>query len=223
MQVINTYWNKHLQLWKNKEFVTSVFVYLIMLGISIAMTYFASNYTDTYPGNIVPDLILDHIPTYNVGYMFFQGSFFFLASLLCVGIFLPEAAPFTLASSALFFGVRAVFMTMTHLSAPNIEYYSYILYHHEVPSVLFSMNSGNDLFFSGHAGYPFLLALVFWKYKTLRYYLLLCSAISSVVVLMGHLHYSIDVFSAFFIAYGIFEMSKRLFKNSYKHFLEMKF
>jgi hypothetical protein len=203
--------------------MTNVFIYLILLGISVAMTYFASDYADTYSGNIVPDLILDHIPTYNVGYMFFQGSFFFLGSLLCVGIFLPEATPFTLASSALFFGIRAIFMSMTHLSAPNIEYYSYVLYHHEIPEVLFSMNSGNDLFFSGHAGYPFLLALIFWKYKTLRYYLFLCSAISSVVVLMGHLHYSIDVFSAFFIAYGIFEMSKRFFNGPYQHFLEMKY
>jgi len=41
-----------------------------------------------------------------------------------------------------------------------------------------------------------------------------------VVVLLGHIHYSIDVFSAFFITYSIFHMAKYLFKNEFKLFHE---
>lgn len=223
MQKIREHKDKHVRLWTDKGFVWAVFIYAIFLAFSVVMTYVASEYVDGYiGGEIVPDLLLDHIPIYNVGYMFFQGSFFFIISLLCIGLFLPEATPFTLASTALFFGIRAIFMTLTHLSAPNIEYYNYISYRHDIPEIIFSMNSGNDLFFSGHAGFPFLLALIFWNYKLIRYYLLLCSAIASVVVIIGHLHYSIDVFSAFFIAYGIFEMSKVFFKGAYKQFSEVK-
>ena len=81
-------------------------------------------------------------------------------------------------------------------------------------------NTHNDLFFSGHVGLPFLVALIFWRYTYLRYYFLLFALIASVTVLLGHLHYSIDVFSAFFITYGIFEIAKRFFKKEYRLYIK---
>jgi membrane-associated phospholipid phosphatase len=39
--------------------------------------------------------------------------------------------------------------------------------------------------------------------------------VGSVAEIFGHLHYSIDVFSAFFIAYGVFEIAKKIFKKEY--------
>ena len=188
----------------------------MFLAVSIFFTYLASNYNDGYTGGyVVPDLLLDHIPIMNVSYLFFQGAFFFGLSVVAVFLFVPEAMPFTLITSALFFSTRALFMTLTHLTAPFIAHYSFIEYEHHVPQVVFSLSSGNDLFFSGHAGFPFLLALIFWNFKNIRYYFLLCSIIASCVVIVGHLHYSIDVFSAFFITFGIFEIAKRIFKKEY--------
>jgi membrane-associated phospholipid phosphatase len=83
---------------------------------------------------------------------------------------------------------------------------------------LFTLSSGNDLFFSGHAGYPFLLALIFWQYKRFRYLFLFCSIGGAVAVIFGHLHYSIDVFSAYFITFGVFEMAKRFFRKEFGYF-----
>jgi hypothetical protein len=37
----------------------------------------------------------------------------------------------------------------------------------------------------------------------------------AITVLFGHLHYSIDVFAAYFIAHGVFVLSRRLFKEEY--------
>ncbi len=37
--------------------------------------------------------------------------------------------------------------------------------------------------------------------------------------LLGHYHYSIDVFAAFFITYGIFHIAQWLFAKDYKLFL----
>ncbi len=219
-QVLKKRIDAHRYLWGDKRFILSVGVHLLFLTSALFLSYLAGVYVDGYTGgHVVPDLLLDHLPTFDVGYIFFQGAFFFVLSLIGILIVIPEAIPFTLSAGALFYVIRAIFMVMTHLSAPLTASYSYIQYEHHIKEVLFTVNSGNDLFFSGHAGFPFLLALIFWRYTYLRYYFLLCSLIASVAVLLGHLHYSIDVFSAFFITYGIFEIAKRFFKKEYSRIL----
>jgi membrane-associated phospholipid phosphatase len=78
-----------------------------------------------------------------------------------------------------------------------------------------SIFMGDDLFFSGHAGLPFLLALIFWDDVLLRTIFLGFSVLFSIVVLLGHLHYSIDVASAFFITFTIFVIAKKFFKKDW--------
>jgi membrane-associated phospholipid phosphatase len=88
----------------------------------------------------------------------------------------------------------------------------------EVNNILATVITGNDFFFSGHTGLPFLMALIFWEEKWIRTITLLVTAIFSVSVILGHLHYSIDVFAAFFISYGIFAIAKNFFSQDYKLF-----
>ncbi len=76
-----------------------------------------------------------------------------------------------------------------------------------------------DLFFSAHAGLPFLMALMFWRNKWLAGLFLLWSVFFSVVVLLAHMHYTIDVLSAFLITYAIYKIAIFLFKKDYKIFL----
>jgi hypothetical protein len=206
---------RHTHFWKDKTIMLHTLLSVVLLCISLYLIYYARIYTSDYLDNVVPDLLLDHIPIVSVGYIFFQGAFMFLLALIGILVWDPKYIPFTLETTALFFFARSFFMVMTHLSAPATEYYKYVEHEHHVRNVLFTISSGNDLFFSGHAGFPFLLALVFWQQKHLRLLFLLCSLIGSVAVIVGHLHYSIDVFSAYFIAFGIFEMSKFFFKKEY--------
>jgi len=219
IDTIKHFVQRHVTLWKDKSFVQRVIFHALFLTLSFYLTYYAINYTENYSiGNVVPDILLDHIPKLDVGIIFFQGSFIFAISLLCLAFLIPEGIPFGLAATALFFLIRAGFMSMTHLSAPFIAHYSYIDYDGQIPETIFSMTSGNDLFFSGHAGYPFMLSIMFWKYKYLKYYFLFCSVVSGTAVILGHLHYSIDVFSAFFIGYGIFVLAQSIFKKEYEYF-----
>jgi len=46
------------------------------------------------------------------------------------------------------------------------------------------------------------------------------SVLFAVVVLLGHLHYSIDVMSAYFITFSIFNICKFLFKEDWQLFLK---
>ncbi len=207
---------RYKQLFTDRKYLGFFIWSLFLFILSIVLSFFAIQYVDGYSiGYVVPDLILDHIPTLNVVYLFFQGAFIFGVATTIILLLFPDYIPFALMASALLFAVRSLFMTLTHLSAPVISHYSYIDYHKDASEVLFTISSGNDLFFSGHVGYPFLLALIFWNKKFLRYFFIACSIISSFAVLFGHLHYSIDVFSAFFITYGVFEISKRFFKKQY--------
>jgi hypothetical protein len=78
---------------------------------------------------------------------------------------------------------------------------------------------GSDFFFSGHAGAPFLMALIFWDAPLLRYIFLAWSVFFSVIVLLGHLHYTIDVAAAYFITYGIYHIARWLFWREHGLFI----
>jgi hypothetical protein len=201
--------------WTDRRVLIHLGVSFVLFLISLFFTYAAAAYVHSYTGYVVPDILLDNLPVINVGFIFFQGAALFILILCAIGVYEPKYIPFTLESTALFFFVRSVFMVMTHLSAPNVEYYNYIEREHHISQILFTVSSGNDLFFSAHTGYPFLIALIFWKIKKLRLFFITCSLIGGVAVILGHLHYSIDVFSAFFITFGVFEMAKKFFKSEY--------
>ncbi|MCL5009147.1 MAG: hypothetical protein M1400_02270, partial [Patescibacteria group bacterium] len=54
--------------------------------------------------------------------------------------------------------------------------------------------------------------------RLLRYVFLAASVVFGAAVLLGHLHYSIDVFSAFFITYGIYRIAVKIFPADSKLF-----
>ena len=111
--------------------------------------------------------------------------------------------------------MRAIFIVLTHipgyqnavapLDRAYEEYLAQLLYY------------GNDLFFSGHVSLPFLSALVFWRYRGFRHYLILATLLSAAGVLLSKSHYSIDVLAAPFITFTIFEMAKFLFKRDFQY------
>jgi hypothetical protein len=118
-------------------------------------------------------------------------------------------------SLALFFLIRSAFTTLTHIGpfhipAPSADWGTL------AKDFLFS----SDLFFSGHTGVPFLMALIYGRNVLLRPVFLAWSAYMAVVVLLGHYHYSIDVASAYFITYTIFCLCERFFPQSRRLFYE---
>ena len=95
---------------------------------------------------------------------------------------------------------------MTHLAAPA----GALQFH--TPKILYFLNLGKDLFFSGHTAIPFLGFLLF-KGEKIRYVFLAMSIIMGAAVLLMHVHYTIDVVSAFFITFGTFKIGERIFKK----------
>jgi hypothetical protein len=207
---MNGFLGRHRAAWREWRFIGAVFFGAILLIAGLLATYYANIYTTTHASNAVTDIILDNIPVVNVDFVFNDGAFIFIALVVLVALYEPRRIPFVLKSIALFSIVRSIFMVLTHI-APPVER-SYL----DTADFLYKLSSGGDLFFSAHTGLPFMFAFIFWDERWLRYLFLALTAIGGTAVLLGHLHYSIDVFSALFISFGVFRLSVNLFRKDYQ-------
>ncbi len=199
------------QFWSQKKFRTSAYIGLLFLVASLLANYFANSYVATKASSSVADIVLDNIPTLNVDFFFEQGFLILCLFIVVILFYHPSKIPFAVKSIAVFIAVRSISITLTHLAIP--PEHSFL----DLNNFFLRMTSGNDLFFSAHTGLPYLLALIFWNHKILRYVFIALSAFFGVVVLLGHLHYSIDVFAAYFITYGVFHVTKKIFVDD-RHF-----
>lgn len=186
---------------------------LVLFAASIATTWVAGIYATENASNPVADIILSNTPVFNLSGVFILGTIVFVAFVIGILTIDPKRVPFTLLSLALFFFVRSAFVTFTHLGPfPERDLVD--------GAIASRFIVGSDFFFSGHTGGPFLLALLFWRERVLRTIFLGTSILFGIVVLLAHLHYTIDVAAAFFITYSIFRMAEFLFPSA--HYLFYK-
>ncbi len=188
-----------------REFRWSVGYAALLFVLSFAINTFAINFATERASNAVTDIVLSNVPVFNVDDLFVYGTFFGVFVIAILGLSHPKRLPFILYTAALFFLVRSLFISMTHLGP--FEPHTSTDFGVTINRMFF----GADLFFSGHTGLPFLGALAFWREARVRWFFLLLSVFFAIVVLLGHLHYTIDVASAYFITFGVFHMAKHLF------------
>ncbi len=197
---------------ENRQFVVSFLVSFGILVVSLFVSSLASAYATSAASNPVTDIILSNTKVYDMDWAFIYGIlvFWIIASLLLLNE--PKRLPFALKAIAIFILIRSVFITLTHIAVfpthdiiPTTGFMSYFI-------------SVDDLFFSGHTGLPFLLALIFWDEGLLRYFFIASSVFFGAVVLLGHYHYSIDVAAAFFITYTIYRIAEKLFPKDLRLF-----
>lgn len=200
---------KNQLLWKRKDFVGSVFLGVMLLILSLIINHFVGAYVDRSNVHAVNDILLDNLPVMNVNFIVNEGVWLYIAIMAFFAFKHPQKIPFGFKSIALFIVVRSIFVSLTHLGPAPIH--SFLDSH----DFLTAIATGNDMFFSGHTGMPFLLALVFWNDKLARYVCIFASMFFGFSMILGHLHYSIDVFSAFFITYTIFAIAQKLFPKDY--------
>ncbi|WP_133127783.1 phosphatase PAP2-related protein [Legionella nagasakiensis] len=205
--------NRYVTLSQEAGFLRSLFIGFTLLIISFFIANNAGLYASEMAGNPVDDLILNYLPLCDVTVLHVYAALLFWLFVSIYMLTQPGLIPFITKTASVFIVTRSAFICLTHLGAPPNQ-----LMIPEGFSSFFLFNG--DLFFSGHVGGPFLLALLFWQNKILRYFSLAASVFFAYIVLVGHIHYSIDVFAAPFITFGIYELSKILFVKEYSFFVQ---
>jgi len=196
-----------------KEHMRSLIFGLVLLGLAMALQFYASSYSQRVSSNFVHDMFLDNLPVVNLNLLIVEGALAAIAGSVILIACKPRYILFVLKASAIFIATRAVFIAVTHLG---------IYPGHIEPEPGFFDRIYSDLglsggfFFSGHTGYPFLMALIFWRERIWRFVYLALSVVFGISVLFAHVHYSIDVLAAPYIIYSVFKMSQYFFPEDYE-------
>ncbi|HEV8666693.1 MAG TPA: phosphatase PAP2-related protein, partial [Candidatus Paceibacterota bacterium] len=187
---------RHHKHWVEDQRLLESLISMCAFAISYFIIFpYSINFANTHAGTSVPDIVLSNIPVFNVVDFFVYGMFALITFIAAICFLDPKKFPFILNSLSIFVLIRSVFVSLTHLGPFETRAAS------DFGPAINKAFFGADFFFSGHTGAPFLMALIFWQDKVLRYIFLTWSVFFGIIVLLGHLHYSIDVLSAFFITY----------------------
>jgi hypothetical protein len=198
------------------ERLKSLLTGFALLGVAYVVEHFANIYAFDYYSrpttNHVGDLVLDNIPAVDLNFLIIEAA---LVAIV-LGIFFVLSKPryvlFTLKAVSIFIIIRSFFISLTHVGiypehiAPGLGFFD---------AIYLYLNFQTGLFFSGHTGLPFLMALIFWQNRRARYIFLALALVDGIAVLLAHVHYSIDVFAAPFMAYGIYKITEFLFPRDY--------
>ncbi|MFA6077561.1 MAG: phosphatase PAP2-related protein [Candidatus Paceibacterota bacterium] len=203
-QKILEYFENNMRLWLDKNFLLSAILSFSLLYLATIINSMAGILATERASNYVNDIVLSNIPRMDTSFIHGEITGLVRDITLFLLFLTPRYLPFAMKTMAVLTVVRAGFINMTNIG----------IYPDSIP-----INSlatfGGDLFFSGHVATSYLMSLVFWDRKFLRYFFLSTAIIFGISALLGHYHYTIDVFAAPFIAYGVFTVCSRVFVNDF--------
>ena len=208
----NPFWRHWDHFW-TRERKRSMYEGIALLAIAIIVQVFAGQYSARVAvgANSVHDILLDNLPVVNLDFMIVGGAIALWVVAWWLLITKPSHLIFGTKTVALFIIARAFFFSLTHVGP----------YPHGIPPGPQNLGWGfyklltfqGNFFFSGHTGFPFLMALIFWDDDFWRPFFIVMSVLFGASVLLAHVHYSIDVFAAPFIVYGVYKIAGRWFPN----------
>lgn len=207
---IKEYFRKGFQEWKNELFEYKYVILLSLIAVAIAafLDYYSGVYVSSANVADVPDLILDHIGPVDMSYFYVYGYLILVFALFLYPLILHiRTLHIVISQFSLLVMLRALFMIFTHLQSPLDA----IIIH--FPWIFKGLSFENDMFFSGHTAIPFLGFLLFRKSK-IRFFFLIGSVLMAITVILMHIHYSIDVFSAYFITYCSYRIGRYMLRKT---------
>ena len=179
----------------------------VLLALALYADYRCGSYVTFRPAVKVPDLILDRIPPIDLSLLFTYGYMALIVGMFVYPLFRRPGMLYIVAIQfSLLLILRSVFMIFTHVGTPAGAVDAHF------PGLFSKLYFENDMFFSGHTAMPF-LGFYLFRQSRLRYVYLVGSIVMGIVVLAMHVHYSIDVFGAFFMTYCSYQMGTALLRK----------
>ncbi|MBK6399052.1 MAG: hypothetical protein IPF75_12550 [Bacteroidetes bacterium] len=205
------------QAWKgamnNRQFRWQFIITLLVLSTFTFIFKHFFDYIESRSGTQLGDFLLDNIPAYNVSW----GVFFVLYSAIVIGMYTHRAHPKTvliiLQTYIIVTFVRMVTITLLPLEPP-VGYLPL-----REPVVQFFTNGGKiiskDLFFSGHVSTVLSVYLGTHLPKT-KSVLFVCVVAMCVLLLVQHVHYTVDVIAALPATWLVYKFCKKFLVGSIK-------
>jgi hypothetical protein len=172
----------------------------VLFAVALFADYSCGVYVTYRPAVKVPDLILDRLPPIDLSFLFTYGYMALILGMFLYPLFRRIRMLHVVAIQfSLLLILRSLFMIFTHVGTPAGAIDAHF------PGLFSRLYFENDMFFSGHTAMPF-LGFYLFRHNRLRYVYLVGSIVMGMVVLAMHVHYSIDVFGAFFMTYCSYQM-----------------
>jgi hypothetical protein len=189
----------------SKKFKTQFVITIgVLLSLLTLLSYFFA-FIESRAGDQLHDVVLSHLPTYNLSMMTF--IVIYSAAIICLINLLPRPVQLLTALLAYFFILllRIITIYFWPLEAPQDiiplqdPFVETFFYGHT--------RITKDLFFSGHVATVCLLFLVN-PYRPLKMFYALVVFLVAAFILLQHAHYTIDVLMAPLFAWGAYQLSK---------------
>jgi hypothetical protein len=190
----------------NKTFRRKIITTVIILVIVVLSlpSFFA--YIEERKGAYLHDLILQHIPAADMSLLTFLIIWSVSGLVIVRCIQRPSFALLMLMSFTLLCLARMVSITMVPLDPPD----GLIKLNDPLTSLVYGGKDKfitKDLFFSGHTSNMFIMYLCLEK-RSDKIFALIASLLVAILVLIQHVHYTVDVLFAFIFTYIIYRIGK---------------
>ena len=193
--------------WNSKKFRTRIFAGLILLFITLATFPFFFQAIDERNGPVLNDWLLNSLPPYNVSVAIFiimWGStvFIFTRAFQNPDIFVVYLWAYIILSIT-----RLLSITLVPLDPPR----GLVELKDPISNTFYGMRVvTKDLFFSGHTSTLFLNFLCLKK-RNDKIIMLTTTISVACLLLIQHVHYTIDVLAAPIFTYLIYRFAKKFF------------
>jgi PAP2 superfamily protein len=192
--------------WQNKPFRTKLLIALPALIITLYLFTVLFDYIDQRPGVLLNDWLLNELPPHNVSVLIFIFIWSPVALAIARSVKDPDFFLLALCTYTILTFLRLVSIYLVALEPPKgliplIDPLGNRLYGNKFVT--------KDLFFSGHTSTMFGLAFCFSRRKDRIFGFLAATAVGF-LVLVQHIHYTVDVISAPFFSFISYKIAQKL-------------
>jgi hypothetical protein len=203
-----------LDAWNHKAFRMNFILGIVLLAAAMILTSFFFNYIqDNKNGVVLNDWVLQRLPSIDVSVVIvtLMGSAAILFALR--GIANPNILITFLFAMILQLITRMITISITGFFPPP----GLVVLRDPMGSMLYQYRFiTRDLFYSGHTAMLCLLYFCSFK-RGDKYYILFAAMSVAFLLLIQHVHYTVDVLCAPLFAFGCFWISKKIIRFQNAH------